>query len=76
MRIITYCENDFEAQLIVGRLENEGIRAVVLNSAISRILPLPGNRFFSAKVAVHDEDFLRAIEVLELDESEVAGYDY
>lgn len=73
MRTLIYCENDFEANLIVGRLENEGIKAVVLNNALNSILPLPGrNWLFSTKVTVNEEDFNRATVVLGLDESMIA----
>lgn len=73
MRTLTYCENEFEANLIVGRLENEGIKAVVLNNAINNIWPLSKSSWlFSTKVAVNEEDFNRAVVALALDESQIA----
>jgi hypothetical protein len=69
MRTLIYCESDFEARLIVGRLENEGIRAVVLNEYINNVLPMSGcSDTFAVQVAVNEEDFNRALILISEDE--------
>jgi len=67
MRILTNCENDFEAQLIIGRLENEGIKSVILNEYIHNVLPLSDIDNFAVQVVVNDEDYNRAIMVISVD---------
>ena len=68
MRPLMHCENDFEAQLIVGRLENEGIRAVVLNQHIHNVLPYLNNHLDAFAVQVNEEDYLRALKIISVDE--------
>ena len=67
MSIITHCENDFEARLIVGRLENEGIRAVILNEHIHDVWPMSSSSDFAIRVAVNDEDYDKAIRIISVD---------
>ena len=67
MRTLINCENEFEAQLIVGRLENEGIRAVVLNEHIHRIWPMNSFDSFVVQVAVNEEDYNQAIRIISVD---------
>ncbi len=39
MKIITHCASPFEAELIKGKLENEGLHPVVFNNAMNSIYP-------------------------------------
>ena len=67
MRVLTNCENDFEAQLIVGRLQNEGIKAVVLNEYIHNVWPMSSSDTFALQIAVNDEDYNQAVRVISVD---------
>ena len=68
MRTLIQCENEFEARLIVGRLENEGIRATILNEYIHNVLPLmTGSNTFAVQVAVNEEDYHRALMIISVD---------
>ena len=70
MKVLIDCENDFEAHLIIGRLENEGIRAVILNEYVHDILPFNSSQYFSAvQVAVNEEDYNRALRVISVDDA-------
>ena len=68
MRTLVQCTNDFEARLIIGRLENEGIRAVVRNEHILHILPYLNNSD-AFSVQVHEDDYQRALEIIEAEGS-------
>jgi len=65
MKTLVQCPNDFEARLIIGRLENEGIKAVVPNEHILHILPYLNNSD-AFSVQVHEDDYDRAIEIIGL----------
>ena len=68
MKVLIDCENDFEAHLIIGRLENEGIKAVILNEYVHDILPFNSSQYFSAvQVAVNEEDYSQAIKIISVD---------
>lgn len=56
-----------EAQIVKGRLEACGIRAVVLNQSIS---PYPIASMVSVKLFVHPDDEVAAQELLEMREYE------
>ena len=64
MRTLINCESDFEAQLIVGRLESEGIKAVVLNELVHQILPYLNNSTDAFSVQVCEEDYNRALQII------------
>ena len=68
MRTLTNCANQFEAQLIVGRLENEGIKAVALHEH-TNTLSFLGNSAYAlgVRVAVNDEDYHRALTIISVD---------
>lgn len=65
MKAVKYFETTFEAGVAQGLLESEGIKAVVLNENIGAAIPItlanPGMRPY---VAVSDEDYDRAVELL------------
>ena len=67
MRVLINCENDFEAQLIVGRLQNEGIKAVVLNEYIHNVWPMSSADTFTLQVAVNEEDYNQAVRAISVD---------
>jgi len=70
MKTLTDCENIFEAQLIVGRLENEGILAVVLNEHVHNIWPFNSSEHFaSVQVAVNEKDYDQAIRIISVDQA-------
>lgn len=61
MKTVGKYENSFEANLMKGVLENEGIEATVLNENN----PYPLNSgLFSVDLAVMDEDYERAMSIL------------
>ena len=64
MRPLITCENNFEAQLIIGRLENEGIKAVILNEHIHNILPYFNTQPDAFTVHVRDEDYTIALQII------------
>ena len=67
MKTVKYCD-PFEARVICGRLENEGIQASVLNEHIPYLLPgSTGTPYAAAQVVVAGEDFDRAMESLAQD---------
>lgn len=69
MRVLINCKNNFEARLIVGRLENEGIMAVSLNEHINTLYPFADNADnFAVQVAVNEEDYNRALDIISVDE--------
>jgi len=68
MRVLKECTNYFEAKLIVGRLENEGITAASLHEHSSSVYPLGSNASaFCVQVVVNEEDYDRAIKVISVD---------
>lgn len=60
MKVLQY-SSAFEAEVVRGRLESEGIRAIVHNSNLPYL-----NQYSSISpyVEVSDEDFERAVEIL------------
>ena len=65
MEILKYYDTVFEAEVARGRLESEGITAVVQNETLGSVIPL-GSATNSLRpyLAVADEDAVRAAEVL------------
>lgn len=65
MKTVKYCDDLFQAELIKGRLENEGIRAEVINQHVNIVLPyaaaIPS---LNVQVVVADEDYKRVTEIL------------
>lgn len=67
MKTVKYCD-DFEAQVIKGRLENEGIQAFVINELTPSMLPwATATPYAAVQVAVAEEDYERAMQILSLD---------
>ena len=62
------CESPIEANILKGRLENEGIPCFVTNENFSSLMP-HFNRIFDsgAQLMIRQSDFQRAVEILELD---------
>ena len=66
MRTVANCDTDFQAKLIQGRLENEGIQAVVLNEFIHNTWPAAtASNMFAVQVAVSDENYEKALRIIE-----------
>ena len=64
MKTIKYCDA-FEAEVIRGRLESEGIQAVVLNELSVSVLPwVTGTQYAAVQVAVAEEDYELAMALL------------
>lgn len=63
MKTVGKYATSFEANLIKGFLENEGIQATVLNENINYVLPAT-NVATSIEVAVSDEDYDRAKKII------------
>ena len=61
MKVLIECNNDFEAKLIVGRLENEGIKAVTWNENEAY------KCFMRVRVAVNEEDYNQALKIISVD---------
>lgn len=64
MKILRYYNSAFEAEVVRGRLENEGIRAFVQNTNIMDVLPYLQNTTSYPYVEVAEEDFTRAVAIL------------
>ncbi|MFW5707819.1 MAG: DUF2007 domain-containing protein [Bacteroidota bacterium] len=64
---LTTCENSFEAHMIKGRLENEGIESYLTNENFSSLMP-HYNRIFGSgvQVMIFEKDLPRATEILGL----------
>jgi hypothetical protein len=67
MKIVGYYNSTFEAEMVRGLLESEGVEAIVLNENTSSVLPF-GDAIASLRpyVVVADDDLERAKEVLGL----------
>ena len=66
IQIVT-CDNIQEANLIKGRLENEGIPAMVTNENFTTLMPFyNGMLGAGVQVLVFERDFQQASELLEL----------
>lgn len=61
------CESPIEANIIKGRLENEGIRCFVTNENFSNLMP-HYNRILGsgAEIMIDKDDYTKASEILEL----------
>ncbi len=67
VRLLT-CDNSFEANLIKGRLENEGIESFLTNENITTLMPHLNTLFNSgAQVMIFEKDLERAREILSVD---------
>ena len=65
MKTIRYCNDPFEAQVIRGRLENEGIPACVINEHINTVLPYAtAMSDMRVQVVVNEVDVERALSLL------------
>jgi DNA-directed RNA polymerase subunit RPC12/RpoP len=66
VRLLT-CENPIEANIIKGRLENEGINCFLTNENFSNLMP-HYNRILGAgvQIMISETDFEKAIELLEI----------
>jgi hypothetical protein len=64
---LVICDNVVEANLIKGRLENEGIYCFIINENFSTLMP-HYSRMLGAgiQIMVSDKDYEQAIEVLQL----------
>lgn len=62
---LTNCGNGFEANLMQGRLESNGIRSLIKNEIIPGYPPLSGSTLF-----VDDGDLIRARRILGLQGAE------
>ena len=66
MRTIANCDTDFQARLIQGHLENEGIPSVILNEYINLTIPVPNaSNMFAVQVAVNEENYEKALRIIE-----------
>ena len=66
MRTIANCDTDFQARLIQGYLENEGIPSVLLNEYINSTIPFPyASSMFAVQVAVSEENYEKALRIIE-----------
>lgn len=65
MKIVKYCDNTLEANIIKTRLESEGIPACVINENAGSVLPY-GTAIMSMlpQVAVSDDDYQQACELI------------
>jgi len=66
MKTVQVCEDAFAAELLKGRLLNEGIDAEVIHAGIEQVIPYSfGMPDLKPRVVVRDEDYERAIAVLQ-----------
>lgn len=65
MQTLRYYDTAFEAEVARGRLESEGIRAIVQNENLGSVLPYMGaNQSLKPYLMVRDEDALQAAAIL------------
>lgn len=64
MKRLVTCNTDFEAQVIKGRLESEGIDSMLTNENMSNLYGGIMSTFTTVDVLVREEDYERAMEVL------------
>ncbi|TVR77133.1 MAG: DUF2007 domain-containing protein [Chitinophagaceae bacterium] len=68
---LTSCETSFEANLIKGRLENEGIQCFLTNENFNTMMPIFGSISGGGiHLMIHEQDFERAKSIIDTDESE------
>lgn len=69
VRLIT-CENTIEANLVKGRLENEGINCFLTNENFANLMP-HYNRILGAgvQIMINETDLEKAVELLELNKN-------
>ena len=66
MKIIRYFNSAFEAEVVRGMLENEGIKAMVLNDNMPYSMPGTQSPDFTKPcLAVADENAQRAMRLIE-----------
>ena len=66
MRTIANCDTDFQARLIQGYLENEGIPSVMLNDYTNSPIPFPyAPNMLAIQVAVSEENYEKALRIIE-----------
>ena len=63
MRTIGKYGSSFEANVVKGLLESEGIRAEVLHENLPYCLPFGGN-LYEVELVVNDEDYDQALKIL------------
>ena len=65
MKILRYYDTLFEAEVARGRLESEGITAIVQNENLGSVIPIMGVDWsFKPYLAVRGEDLTQAAEIL------------
>ncbi len=65
MKILRYYDTPFEAEVARGRLESEGVTAIVQNENLGSVIPIMGaNQSFKPYLAVREEDLPLAGEIL------------
>ena len=57
-----------EAQIVAGRLEVEGIKALVNQTTMASVFGFTLGQMGTVTVAVHPDDYQRALDLLEPDE--------
>jgi hypothetical protein len=62
---LTKVQGEFEAQVLKGMLESEGIEAAIRAGISQSIVPLTVDGLGEAKVFVHRKDLVRAEAVIE-----------
>ncbi len=66
MKTLQVCDDAFAAELLKGRLLNEGIDAQVIHAHIEQVIPYSfGMPDLKPRVVVREEDFERAMQLLE-----------
>lgn len=66
MKTVQVCNDAFAAELLKGRLLNEGIEAQVIHGNIEQVIPYSyGMPSLKPQVVVSDEDYPRAVELLQ-----------
>lgn len=64
VRLIT-CDDSFQARLIVGALENEGIAAILHNENTSNVLRGYISNISGVDIFVYEDEYEKAIKLLE-----------
>lgn len=67
--LLTSCNNTFEAELLKGRLESEGIPCVLQGETMN--LVYGGISAMPINLLVREEDLEKALEVINSDEEEL-----
>lgn len=64
VRLIT-CNDDFQANVIKGALQNEGIESVLHNENFSNLYRGMGTNFSGVDIFVYEDDYEAALQLLE-----------